>query len=148
MKAGTKQRIIAQLITCIILGIGISLSSTQRVTAQAPSPFLIAPFYGQETISQFFGTNGHAGIDFGSVDYEPVLASASGTVELVQWYSNQNACHQSPDNQGCGYGLHIMIDHGNGYHTLYAHLSSVASGLSPGTYVRQGQVIGMSDHTG
>lgn len=45
-----------------------------------------------------------------------------------------------------GYGNMIMIDHGNGYQSLYAHLSSV--GVSCGQSVLQGQVIGYAGNTG
>lgn len=45
-----------------------------------------------------------------------------------------------------GYGNMIMIDHGNGYQSLYAHLSSV--GVSCGQSVLQGQVIGSAGNTG
>jgi murein DD-endopeptidase MepM/ murein hydrolase activator NlpD len=45
-----------------------------------------------------------------------------------------------------GYGNMIMIDHGNGYQTLYAHLSSVRAGC--GASVLQGQYIGASGSTG
>jgi murein DD-endopeptidase MepM/ murein hydrolase activator NlpD len=45
-----------------------------------------------------------------------------------------------------GYGNMVMIDHGNGYQTLYAHMSSV--GTSCGSSVYQGQYIGLSGSTG
>jgi len=45
-----------------------------------------------------------------------------------------------------GYGNMIMIDHGNGYQTLYGHLSSVSAGC--GASVSQGQYIGSSGSTG
>jgi hypothetical protein len=83
------------------------------------------------------------------LDYEPVLASAAGTVVHVGWYNNASSCHQSGSNANCGYGLHIIIDHGNGYRSLYAHLSSVAFRIGEtSAAVRQGQIIGMGDHTG
>jgi murein DD-endopeptidase MepM/ murein hydrolase activator NlpD len=45
-----------------------------------------------------------------------------------------------------GYGNMVMIDHGNGYQTLYAHMSSV--GVSCGSSVYQGQYIGLAGSTG
>jgi murein DD-endopeptidase MepM/ murein hydrolase activator NlpD len=45
-----------------------------------------------------------------------------------------------------GYGNYIVIRHGNGVQTLYAHLSSVS--VAPGAYVAQGQTIGGMGNTG
>ena len=45
-----------------------------------------------------------------------------------------------------GYGYMVMVDHGNGYQTLYAHLSSASAGC--GRSVGQGQTIGYSGSTG
>ena len=43
-------------------------------------------------------------------------------------------------NPCCSYGYYVVIDHGNGFQTLYAHLSSIA--VSVGEVVAQGQYIG------
>jgi murein DD-endopeptidase MepM/ murein hydrolase activator NlpD len=45
-----------------------------------------------------------------------------------------------------GYGITIIVNHGFGYQTLYAHLSRVA--VKPGTKVKRGQVIGYVGSTG
>lgn len=63
----------------------------------------------------------------------PIYAAASGTVVKVV-------------NGWTGYGHHIIIDHGNGYQTLYAHHS--ANYVSVGDYVSQGQVIAAMGRTG
>jgi len=73
----------------------------------------------------------HKGIDIGA-RYENVYASASGYA--------YNASNPS------GYGTYIMIVHGNGYISLYGHLSS--SHIRDGQYVSQGQVIATSGNTG
>ena len=73
----------------------------------------------------------HKGIDIGA-RYENVYASASGY-----------AYNEYDRN---GYGYYIMIFHGDGYVTLYGHLS--ASHVSNGQYVSQGQVIATSGNTG
>lgn len=63
----------------------------------------------------------------------PIVAAKSGTV--------MNAM---PDPYG--YGTYVMIDHGNGYITVYGHMSSKIA--TPGQYVEQGQVIGYIGNTG
>ncbi|MFN8453153.1 MAG: peptidoglycan DD-metalloendopeptidase family protein [Anaerolineae bacterium] len=108
----------------------------QQALAQSPTPFIVSPYYGVETISQGYSTS-HPAIDFDSVDYEPVLAAAGGTVDLVKW--ENDTCRT------CGYGFHIRINHGNNYRTLYAHMSTL---VSVGTQVRRGQIIGTSGNSG
>ena len=63
---------------------------------------------------------------------EDVLAAAYGVVEFVGWY----------------YGLTIAIDHGNNYYTYYSHLNAVQPGISVGTFVEAGQLIGESGDSG
>ncbi len=77
----------------------------------------------------------HNGIDIaGGDDYgQPIIASDSGT---VTW---------SGDDGG-GYGNYVVIDHGNGYTTIYGHASELA--CSTGDYVNQGDVIAYVGSTG
>ena len=77
----------------------------------------------------------HNGIDIaGGGDYgQPFVAADGGT---VVW---------SGDDGG-GYGNYVMIDHGNGYMTVYGHACELA--CSTGDYVSQGQVIGYIGSTG
>ena len=77
----------------------------------------------------------HNGLDIaGGGDYGmPIVASDSGT---VIWSGND----------GGGYGNYVMIDHGNGYVTVYGHASSLA--CSTGDYVAQGQTIAYVGSTG
>lgn len=92
----------------------------------------IWPFYGN--ISTYFDWS-HPGIDidgFGAYG-APIVAAASGTVVLTAWDS-------------WGYGYHVIIDHGDGTRTLYAHLSDIW--VSQGEYVAQGQAIGALGSTG
>lgn len=75
----------------------------------------------------------HQALDIASPASPPVLAADSGTVAYA----------------GCinwGYGCHVIIDHGNGYQTLYAHLSSYA--VEVGNSVGQGSQIGVMGSTG
>ena len=75
----------------------------------------------------------HAGEDMGAPSGTPILAADSGVASVY------------PDN-GNGYGNYIMINHGGGRVTLYAHMSAFA--ISGGATVTQGQVIGYVGSTG
>jgi hypothetical protein len=77
--------------------------------------------------------SGHLAIDIAAGLGDPVYAADSGVI-VFSGSSSQ------------GYGLMIMIDHGNGYQTLYAHLSSVSAGCGRSVY--QGQYIGGTGTTG
>jgi murein DD-endopeptidase MepM/ murein hydrolase activator NlpD len=75
----------------------------------------------------------HPGIDIGGWQGAPVIAADSGHVVAAGW-----------DNTG--YGNVVVIDHGNGFQTLYAHLH--ASYTEPGIDVAKGQQIGEMGSTG
>ena len=77
-------------------------------------------------------TKSHTGIDIASNQGTAVYASDGGSVTLAGWNG--------------GYGNCIMIDHGNGYVTLYGHLSSIS--VSVGQTVSQGTTIGAVGSTG
>lgn len=91
--------------------------------------------YGNRWIVETQSSDFHKGIDITKPGCagEPVVASAGGTV--IQAGDKYN-----------GYGNCVIIDHGNGIATLYAHNSSVA--VSVGDTVSQGQVISYIGHTG
>ena len=74
----------------------------------------------------------HRGIDIGAHMGTNVLAAASGYVAFSGWSG--------------GYGNYILIRHGNGYYTAYAHMS--VNSVSAGDTVIQGQVIGLVGSTG
>jgi murein DD-endopeptidase MepM/ murein hydrolase activator NlpD len=78
--------------------------------------------------------SGHLGIDIAAGQGAPVYAADSGVVTMAQGGYNY------------GYGNVIQIDHGNGYSTVYAHLSSIGVGLCES--VGAGQWIGAAGNTG
>ena len=81
-----------------------------------------------------FGGNAeiHDGIDLLGAYGSPIYATANGKVERAE-YSG-------------GYGYNIVIQHGYGYQTLYAHLSKLA--ITPNKTVKRGQLIGYMGSTG
>lgn len=75
----------------------------------------------------------HNGVDFAGNTGEAVYASDAGVIVYAGWNE-------------WGYGNMIMVDHGNGFQTLYAHLSALNVGC--GQSVGQGEVIGAIGSTG
>lgn len=88
------------------------------------------------TLSSDYGYRGsefHTGIDLAAGYGTAVLAAESGTVILVKRLTTS-------------YGHYVVIDHGSGYSTLYAHMSSI--NVSVGQSVSRGQQIGAVGSTG
>ncbi len=89
-------------------------------------------------ITTYFGQRGafqryHTGIDLAAPTGTPVYAAKAGQVVVAGW-------------SRFGYGFHVILDHGGGLETLYAHLSRMA--VRAGEFVEQGQVIGYVGSTG
>jgi len=82
------------------------------------------PIYGTYTVSR--------GIEVGAPAGDPVTAVHGGRVAFADWYS--------------GYGLLVIVDHGNNYFTLYGHLSEVAVHVNG--RIDAGQLIGKVGETG
>ncbi len=79
------------------------------------------------------GSTNHGAIDIGAVYYStPVVASKAGTVTVATYSSS--------------YGNYVVINHGDGSTTLYAHMSVLT--VSAGQWVSQGQKIGVTGSTG
>lgn len=76
----------------------------------------------------------HNGTDFAAPTGTPIMASSDGRIRFV---GNQN-----------GYGKTIIVEHRDGYSTLYAHLNGFSRGLKSGQRVRQGEMIGYVGMTG
>lgn len=79
------------------------------------------------------GSTNHKGTDIGRVGYtSSVYAAKAGTVIVAQYSSS--------------YGNYVVVSHGSGNTTLYAHMSSIK--VSVGQYVAQGAVLGITGSTG
>lgn len=76
----------------------------------------------------------HKGMDFAAARGTPIMAAGNGTVE----YAGRRG----------SYGIYVKVKHDGGYQTAYAHMKKLASGVSKGRKVRQGQIIGYVGTTG
>lgn len=100
--------------------------------------------YGYRTHPVKGGTLFHTGIDIGVAGGTPIYAAKNGTVTRIE--KNVTAIN----NCNYGYGNYIVIDHGDGSSTLYAHMkyNSIPSSISNGTQISQGEQIGQVGSTG
>jgi murein DD-endopeptidase MepM/ murein hydrolase activator NlpD len=105
------------------------------------APFLrkngtLTTFWGRDETDSSFAYDGHTGWDFAMGPPEKVLAAAAGTVLFA-----------GASDDGCGApALAAIIDHGNGYRTLYWHLDSL--NVRSGDPVARGAVLGVAGNTG
>jgi len=87
-------------------------------------------------ISSYFGPSHPLGIDVDlfSNPNAAIGAASGGTVT----FAGGNAC--------CSYGYYVVVNHGDGFETLYAHFSKIA--VSTGQQVSRGQLLGYGGRTG
>lgn len=90
--------------------------------------YTLSSYYGYR-LAVFGEGNFHSGLDIAGTGYgSNVYAANNGVIEKMTYtYS---------------YGYYIIINHNNGYYTLYGHMSRFENGLSVGSTVSRGQVIG------
>lgn len=126
----------------------IASSSSRTGTARTASTTRVAlvgtnaaPVIGKSLIYPTRGkvTQGYRGyhlaLDIGDRSKPPVWAAAGGTVVKA-----------SSGTWGGGYGNHVIVDHGNGLKTLYAHMDYLT--VTKDQYVTQGEVVGRMGNTG
>jgi hypothetical protein len=106
------------------------------------SGYFICPIAtGSYSISRGYGYDAgvlHKGVDLAAAEGTKITASAPGTVKFAGFGSSGNGYD--------GYGNVILIQHDNGYETLYGHCNSLL--VSAGEKVRQGQLIALVGSTG
>ncbi len=83
-------------------------------------------------ITQYYGRY-HLALDISQWIGAPIKAAESGYVSVAGW-------------SNVGYGWHIIVDHGNGWTTLYAHLSKI--NVKAGQAVNKGDLIGAAGTSG
>ncbi|GGN03710.1 peptidase M23 [Thermus composti] len=115
-----------------------ALERTLEVERSLPLGF---PLRAYEGVTSYFGMREnpfgpgvefHDGLDFSAPYGAPVHATGSGVVVQAGWMG--------------AYGLAVLLDHAEGYETLYGHLSRIA--VRPGQRVERGQLLGYVGSTG
>ncbi len=120
----------------------IEICSTSSAQMMANGTFEYLPhsaiksYYGEFRIYYYkgkeIGTSIHKGWDLARYKYSPVPAANNGIVVFT--------------GKTKVYGNVVIVDHGMGVFTLYAHLNDFT--VKPGDYVKKGQIIGHTDTTG
>jgi murein DD-endopeptidase MepM/ murein hydrolase activator NlpD len=111
--------------------------AAQPAAAPTPAPTPAPPQWvwpATGRLTNVFSARHPLGIDISMRVATPIVAASSGQVVFV----GGNPC--------CSYGYHVIIEHADGYETLYAHLNEFAVGV--GDWVQVGQLIGRSGNTG
>lgn len=111
---------------------GSTVVGTGQFSWPVPSCTYLTSRFGLRVHPITGATKSHTGIDVGAESGATIVAADGGTVVLAGVNS--------------GYGNCVMIDHGNGYKTLYAHMSSIA--VTNGQTVSKGDTVGYVGSTG
>lgn len=105
--------------------------SAERPSLRWPAAGALSGWFGEGR-----GRRGHVGLDIDGDTGDPILAAGSGVVEWAGW---------APAGYS-GYGKMVLVGHGGGVQTLYAHLSRIA--VEPDAVVEPGDVLGAMGTTG
>jgi murein DD-endopeptidase MepM/ murein hydrolase activator NlpD len=97
-----------------------------------PAAGPITSYFGYRYHPILHFTRFHAGVDIGASWGSPIVAAADGRVAAAGWAG--------------GYGREVQIAHAGGLMTLYGHMSEIVA--APGSFVRQGQLIGYVGSSG
>ena len=115
------------------VGTAKSTASAAQRSAERSAGFICPLKRGSFTVSAYYGDGrGHKGMDLAADRGTPIYAVANGTVTYSGYDGN--------------YGYSVVIDHGNGLKTRYAHASRLC--VSKGQTVAQGEVIAYVGSTG
>lgn len=121
------------LVSGCVSGSPAHMPSPERVAASLGGMIWPLPLAGQwEVTSGYGGRRHHQGVDLDGATGDPVFAAREGTVVFSGWKN--------------GYGNTVVLDHGNGVRTLYAHAASLA--VRTGERVAWGQPIAAVGATG
>ncbi len=110
-------------------------TSTRRAFLRAPVEYTrITSGFGPRRHPKLHKMRRHNGVDYAAPTGTPIRATADGRIVRHGW-------------QG-GYGRTVVIQHGDRYSTLYAHLSRFRDGRGVGARVQQGDIIGYIGQSG
>ena len=109
-----------------------TVTGTGSFSWPVPSCTLITSRYGYRMHPILGYERFHSGLDIGASDGSTIVAADGGTVSEARYNDS--------------YGNYVLINHGNGYSTVYAHMSS--SAVTEGQTVSQGETIGYVGSTG
>ena len=98
-----------------------------------PGTYRLTSEFGTRWDPVYGGWRSHAGVDLSTKLGNPIYATGDGVVESV-------------DFQFFGYGHQVVIDHGFGYKTRYAHMSTIS--VVEGMKIKRGECIGAAGKTG
>ena len=98
-----------------------------------PSIYRLSSSFGYRSDPFTGRSTRHTGVDFAMKPGNPIYATGDGVIESVKF-------------EFFGYGNQVVVDHGFGYKTRYAHLKSV--GVVEGMKVKRGECIGLSGNSG
>ncbi|NUT34280.1 MAG: M23 family metallopeptidase [Hamadaea sp.] len=125
----------AVLSVTVLPGVATAASAASASTGTSATTQYVNPLAAGTTTSCYGQRWGvlHAGVDLAAAEGTDILAVAAGTVIAAGWnYS--------------GYGISVVIDHGDGYYTHYAHMN--ATSVTAGQQVAAGAVLGQEGSTG
>ena len=122
--------------------------NSSKLQWPAPGHYHISSSYGYRTLDGVVGFHGGIDISDGSINGTAACAAASGTVLMHGPTFCTHNYKKTNNNCGCngGYGNYLILDHGNGIYTLYAHLASIS--VADGQSVTVGQQVGVIGTTG
>lgn len=111
-------------------------ASLQKAFLRNPIDFarVSSTFSNQRVHPIFKKVRAHKGTDYAAQIGTPIKTTGDGVVEFI---GTQN-----------GYGNVIVVDHGRGYSTLYAHMKGFKKGLKKGSKINQGEIVGYVGMTG
>jgi murein hydrolase activator len=125
------QRVVARATPAPAPAPGVGLGR-ERGQLPWPAEGRVVTAFGREAHPRFGTETVRSGIDIEAPEGAPIRAVATGTVAYRGWLK--------------GYGNLLVLDHGDGYYTLYAHASQIL--VDEGDQVKSGELVGRVGETG